>query len=199
MLGIKQSSSSLVERESKEGKENNMKKYWFSSDYHLGHAKVIKYCNRPFSSVEEMDETIIRNHNSIVGQEDKFYFLGDFAWRNIGKYVERLNGNIHLIKGSHDKQIGNYSTLFTTVKDLDCILIEGYKIVLCHYAMRVWQVSHFNSWQLFGHSHNRLEPVGKQLDVGVDGHNFYPWSFEEVKEYMKDRPDNVNLVERMKK
>ena len=174
-----------------------MSQYFFTADTHFGHAAIIRHCQRPFKSIEEMDDTLVANWNSMITPEDIVYFLGDFAWRNIGEYTKRLNGNIHLIRGSHDKQIGNFSTQFVTVSDLKSVVIEGIRLVLAHYAMRVWDASHFNSWQLYGHSHCRLKAIGKQLDVGVDGHGFFPWRFGEIKEYMKMREDNPNYVGRV--
>jgi calcineurin-like phosphoesterase family protein len=73
---------------------------------------------------------------------------------------------------------------------------DGQLIVVCHYAMRAWAASHYSSWQLFGHSHGQLEPVGKQWDIGVDNNDFKPVSLEEIKEIMKSRPDNPGLVEK---
>jgi len=67
-------------------------------------------------------------------------------------------------------------------------------VVVCHYAMRVWPKSHYNSWQLYGHSHGRLGGIGKQYDIGVDNNNFYPVSFNEICEIMQNKPDNSNLV-----
>ena len=67
-------------------------------------------------------------------------------------------------------------------------------ITLCHYAMRVWNKSHFDAWHLYGHSHACLGSVGKSLDVGVDNHDFFPWSFDEVKDYMVAQPHNFNWV-----
>jgi len=64
--------------------------------------------------------------------------------------------------------------------------------------MRVWSRSHYNSWQLFGHSHGTLEPIGKQLDIGVDCHDFNPLSFDQVFKIMKSRPDNPNKGSRIK-
>lgn len=68
-------------------------------------------------------------------------------------------------------------------------------------AMLVWPRSHYNSWQLFGHSHGGLSHTnsdnlihGKQMDVGVDTNNFYPYSFEQIQKIMEKRPDNFNLV-----
>jgi calcineurin-like phosphoesterase family protein len=72
--------------------------------------------------------------------------------------------------------------------------IEKQLIIVDHYAMRRWSRSHYNSWQLFGHSHGKLEPSGKQWDIGVDNNNFYPVSFNQLKKIMKERPDNENLV-----
>lgn len=63
-----------------------------------------------------------------------------------------------------------------------------HKITLCHYAMHVWHQSHKGSWMLFGHSHGDLNPIGKTFDIGVDAHNFEPWSMEEIEAEMAKRP-----------
>jgi len=173
-----------------------MSKIWFTSDSHFGHDDIRRFCNRPFISVEVMDEILIKNWNEAVSPEDHIYHLGDFAWRNIRNYIEQLNGYIHLIRGSHDKQIGNLSTLFTEVCDLKKLVIEGNAIIMCHYQMTTWQASHYNSIQLYGHSHGRSEPVGKQMDVGVDTNGYYPYSFEDIIKIMKSKPDNFNLVKK---
>jgi len=57
-------------------------------------------------------------------------------------------------------------------------------------------VANYNSWQLYGHSHGRLKPIGKQMDVGVDTHNFYPYSVKEIVEEMKTKPDNQEFASR---
>jgi calcineurin-like phosphoesterase family protein len=53
--------------------------------------------------------------------------------------------------------------------------------------MRVWDQSHHGSWHLYGHSHGKLPDLGLSTDVGVDGHNFQPWSFEEVRAYFRSK------------
>ena len=98
------------------------------------------------------------------------------------------------IKGSHDKWIPEEGALKIWEKE-----IEGIYIVVCHYAMRTWARSHYNSWQLFGHSHGQLEGMGKQMDIGVDTHNFYPYSFDQIKKVMDKKEDNFNLVEKHEK
>ena len=52
---------------------------WFTSDFHLGHRNIIRYCNRPFHSTDEMDAAILDNLNNCVHQNDILYFLGDFC------------------------------------------------------------------------------------------------------------------------
>jgi len=167
--------------------------YFFTADEHYGHSNIIKYCNRPFRDVSEMDETIINNHNSVVGSSDIVIHAGDFCWCNTVKdahkqYISKLNGNHIFLRGSHDKWM-NY-----TFNDMFTKTIEGAHIVVCHYAMRVWPRSHYNSWQLFGHSHGKLTPVGKQMDIGVDTNNFYPYSFDQIAEIMHGKPDNSNYI-----
>ena len=79
---------------------------YFTSDLHLGHANIIRHCNRPFSSVEEMDETLIRNWAKRVKANDTVYVLGDLMFRNQKspeEYLSRLKGKKHLIIGNHDK------------------------------------------------------------------------------------------------
>lgn len=168
--------------------------YWFTADEHYGHRNIIKYCNRPFADIEEMDEVIIERFNSVVGKNDITIHAGDFTLiRNAERvypYVKRLKGNHIFLRGSHDKWLKK-SAPYMFEKQ-----IEDEYVVVCHYAMRVWHRSHWNSWQLFGHSHAKLPPEGKQHDVGVDNNEFYPISFDEIKLIMELRPDNFNLVKK---
>lgn len=170
-------------------------KYFFTADEHYGHANIIKYCDRPFTSVQEMDDEIIKRHNEVVGPGDTVIHIGDFSLmssRNVENYMRRLNGIHKFIKGSHDYWLDTYNGI--DAHEILEMTIDGNYIVACHYAMKVWPRSHFNSWQLFGHSHGRLEGVGKQMDVGVDTHNFYPYSLEEIKKIMDKKEDNFNKL-----
>ena len=141
-------------------------KLYFTSDSHLGHSNIIRYCNRPFANIEEMDKTIIDNWNSIVKEDDTVFILGDFCWRMGDKqilwYLDQLIGNKILILGNHDKNekvfikhnIPVYDGFINIrVKDKDAT--EGYqRLTLCHYPMLSWYQSHRGAWQLFGHMHN---------------------------------------------
>jgi len=168
---------------------------FFASDYHLSHNNVIKYDNRPFVDVSEMNETIINNHNSVVKQDDNFYFLGDFSFGSLASaelYLQRLNGNKFFIKGNHDKRdiIKLYQKYGIYLGGLEEIKINETKIVLSHYAMRVWDKSHHGSYHLYGHSHGSLEnkPWGKSMDVGIMLNNYFPFSFEQIQSILSQRP-----------
>lgn len=172
-----------------------MRNIFFTADTHFNHANIIHSCRRPFSNVTEMNAALIEKWNAKVGKAGLVYHLGDFAWGDWGPILGRLNGDIILIGGGHDKKSQKkFACHFLYSADLMDIVIEGNFIVLCHYCLRVWNKSHFDSWHLFGHSHNRLPALGKSLDVGLDGHNYEPWSWEEVKVYMADRPHNENFL-----
>src|SRR5271157_4478258 len=164
-----------------------MNNYWFTSDQHFNHSRIIQYCHRPFLSVEEMNETIIENFNKVVKSKDEVYHLGDFCFdKNDMKYfLNRLNGSHKLILGNHDpKQFDK--TLFEWVKDTKMIQVNNQNIFMSHYAHRVWPQSHYGSWHLYGHSHNTLLDYGRSTDIGVDAWGFSPVSFDQLKEFFKD-------------
>jgi calcineurin-like phosphoesterase family protein len=168
--------------------------YWFTSDEHYGHKKILEYCERPFSSIEEMDKTIIDNHNSLVSKNDITIHAGDFTlWKNIkgiyDNYINRLNGNHIFLKGSHDYWLKNKPNNQIWEKN---IYFNGnkYHFVVCHYAMHTWPRSHYGSYHLFGHSHGNLELSGKRYDIGVDNNNFYPISADLIIEIMANKSDN---------
>jgi calcineurin-like phosphoesterase family protein len=169
---------------------------WFTADWHLGHAKIMEYCRRPFASVEEMNQMILDNYHTLVKKHDTVYFLGDLALsaRVAEEVLRKLPGKIHFIRGNHDQSARVLKEYCISVNDLKTISVAGQSIVLCHYAMRVWDMSHDNAWQLFAHTHGRLAPVGKQHDVGVDNNAFRPLAFEELTAIMASRGDNLDFL-----
>lgn len=175
------------------------KNIFFTGDFHLGHSKILGYCDRPFQNVEEMDETIMENFDNLVGKNDLVFFLGDIAFgedltrRILGLMLQKAE--VHFIIGNHDrKYLKTINSLASSVNDLLDIEIDGQPITLCHYAMRVWHKSHFDSWMLYGHSHGSLPPIGKQWDIGIDNNKYLPVSYESLKRIMKSRPHNENYI-----
>ena len=170
----------------------------------LSHFNILKYCNRPFENIIDMNKTIYDNALSRLKKGDIFYFLGDLSFdkREVENFFSTMffyGVQIHFIFGNHDypakKIIENRSSWSG---DLKSISIQEHTIVLSHYNMRVWPKSHFNSWHLFGHSHGGLSNInlGKAWDVGVDNNNFQILSLDEIVNIMENQPDNFNKVNR---
>lgn len=158
--------------------------FWFTSDQHFGHSNILKYCNRPFENVFQMNECIIENHNDLVRKNDYVFHLGDFCFHTPIQYLKKLNGKHFLIRGNHDAHSGLEP--FEWVNDTYILknVVPDFSLFLSHYAHRVWPHSHYGTGHLFGHSHGKLEPYGRSFDVGVDTNNFKPYSLEEILDKM---------------
>jgi len=152
---------------------------FFTADTHFGHAKIMEYCSRPFDSVKQMDEEMIRRWNSVVSEKDEVYHVGDFSFHNTAdskKIRSLLHGKIYLIEGNHDGRNAG----FEWIKPYYELKVEGQEIVLFHYGMRTWHHDLRGTWHLYGHSHGQLPSYGKSMDVGVDCHGFTPLSYTQV-------------------
>lgn len=176
-----------------------MDRIWFTGDQHWGHANIIRFSQRPFTDVQAMNEALIENWNRVVGEKDTVYHLGDIFLMQVQeakKVRARLHGNICLIRGNHDKTADSMKSAFAWVKDYHELKVEDpdahdgqRRIVLCHYAFRVWNRSHHGSWHLYGHSHGSLpdDPNSLSFDAGVDCHDYAPISYSRVKEIMASK------------
>lgn len=175
-----------------------MSKLFFTSDHHFGHANIIKFCDRPFANVDEMNQTMIKQWNEKISPEDEVYHLGDFGvtkdYESIARILDQLNGTKYLIAGNHEGAAMTNRKKFKWIKDYHELKVQDeeckngvQRIVLFHYAMRVWRGDSRGNWQLYGHSHGNLpdEKDCLAFDVGVDCHNFYPLSYPEVKKIIQ--------------
>lgn len=154
---------------------------WFTSDTHFGHANIIRYCDRPFRSVGEMDDTLIANWNARVAPGDLVWHLGDFSFADPADYVPRLNGVIHLVFGNHDERWRQgLRELLPWTGEVRDLKHQGQRIWLSHYAHRVWPRSHRGAWHCYGHSHGELPDAGCSTDVGVDAWNYHPIAFDDL-------------------
>lgn len=192
---------------------------WFISDLHWAHKNVINYCNRPYSSVEEMNEAIVNNWNAVVKSEDIVYVLGDLClnpkWADL--FVPQLNGTKILIPGNHDAQFAwkgkvqkgltralevqgfkeVHQTLKITLKDGKKALLshlpysspEGTKYDDRYIEYRPVQ-KHSTDNLLHGHVHCRYVKFNNMIDVGFD-HQFRPYSEDEIIELLNDPRDFI--------
>lgn len=157
---------------------------YFTSDLHLGHTNVIRYCKRPYESVEQMNESLVDNWNAVVKSSDDVYVMGDFSLSAtaVKDYVPRLKGRKHLIKGNHDRchPASPYAkTLEKQTKQekfyLDCgwesVQLEGELDLLSgRYPVRLYHMPYKEQALEEGKPQNhpkwRLEDTGKILICG---------------------------------
>ena len=171
---------------------------WFTADTHLGHGRIIEYTNRPFRDAagrpdpQRMNAAILDRFNSVLRRGDVLYHLGDVSWSSYNKqtgFIDRLNTKeIHLVWGNHDHPKDFKQLPFRSFADIKSITAAGQRFVLCHYPMRSWRGKGNGTMQLYGHCHNSLPGLGRQMDVGVDTNDFYPWHVEDVIKKLKDVP-----------
>ena len=167
--------------------------FFFTADEHYNHPNILKFMNRPWNNITEMNLDLVRRNNEVVSKEDFVIHAGDFCWKGSAEFIKSLQKSLigqHIyLRGSHDNWMnGSHHEIWERT-------IDGQHIVVCHYAMRTWGKSHWNSWQLHGHSHGKLDSIGKQYDVGVDTNNFYPVSFDKIKEIMDKKEDNIGRID----
>lgn len=158
---------------------------FFTSDTHFGHKAAALRFRKGFTCVEEMNKLIIERWNVAVSPNDEVYHLGDFGMASVSKVLHpcfnELNGRIHLVLGNHDNGLPrHFLDKFASVQYYKEIKIHGVKTILSHYAMRIWNQSHYGAFMLYGHSHANLSGFGRSMDVGVDTNNLIPYHEDEV-------------------
>lgn len=193
-----------------------MANIFFTSDEHYYHTNILKYCNRPFRDIEEMNEALIREHNEVVKNTDKVYHLGDFTFKSpriAANVFRRLNGEHYFIRGNHDEWVFDNGLResfkdiehFKGIKDYEELKFgrngEKIHLVLFHFPLLTWHKSHRGSIMLHGHTHSNIdrhneESNTKRFDIGVDSAAkalgaYRPFSLDEVISMAKKRENNT--------
>ena len=196
-----------------------MNKWYFTSDLHLSHQTILRgFRGEKFKNIGEHNHTIIQNLISLP-RGSNLAILGDLFWKCDAQFIkdffdlfQKRQINIHIIIGNHDKKFSFHKAI-KSVDHLKEIKIDHQSIIISHYNMSVWNKSHYNSWLLYGHTHmndatynkaSNLNPndtyfTGKKLNVNPEFHDFIPWSFEELKEYMDKRDNNWDFIDKSSK
>ena len=183
-------------------------KVFFTSDHHFGHANIIRFCNRPWSTISEHNRALIANWNAVVPEDGIVFHLGDFCYKGGGFpamwWIKgQLHGRIILIRGNHDpdtrkqQNLQQLQQIFEGVFDQLEIKVEEQRIMMNHYPLLTWPHIHDQkkpTWQIFGHVHlfNGKSDIYRssiakccistQYEVGVDLNNYRPISFHQLKE-----------------
>jgi len=156
---------------------------YYTADTHFRHYGILDIDNRPFSSLEEMENEIIRRWNRHVRPRDTVWFLGDFALgstKAAAEILARLNGRKHLVWGNHDGKVRKLpgwesSQPYAEIREGDDFLC------LHHYAQRTWRDLQRGAFHLFGHSHGWLMPQCRSIDVGIMCWDYRPVTLAEIK------------------
>ena len=167
---------------------------FITSDLHFGHDREFIWKVRGYESVEHMNEEQVRKWNSVVMPDDDVYVLGDLMLgdpSNI-KYLEKLNGNIHIVLGNHDtsnreKMYRNLPNVVEVAEVGIRLKYCGYHFVLTHYPMLTGNFEKESLQQttlnLFGHTHQTTDFYNNMpflYHIGVDSHNGYPVLLDDI-------------------
>lgn len=173
-----------------------------TSDIHFGHDNIIKYCNRPYTNIDEMNTALTANWNSVVSQDDVVYIIGDVCMGQLDKsvpWVHRLNGHKILIRGNHDKKAckrADFCSAFDSIHDYFELKDNGDTFIMSHFPFAIWDGAHKGTMHLHGHSHHSYHPglpttldKGKLLDVGIDGkgYDYTPISITQIRKIMAQK------------
>ena len=164
---------------------------FFTSDTHFYHGNIIKYCNRPYANVEEMNADLIKRWNAKVGTDDLVYFLGDFGLGpavKLGEIRRQLNGRITMLRGNHDLfriSQKKWKEVVGMDEVTDMLFVHGYR--LYHWPKEDHEDADWDGYYLCGHIHEKWKWCGRHYNVGVDVNNFEPISLEEMNEIAKQR------------
>ena len=157
---------------------------WFTSDPHYNHGAIIDHCYRPFKTIKQMNRTLIKNYNAVVGPDDVVYFVGDLALMPpshievLRQFVRQLNGTKHLILGNHDEfkpfayvEIG-FASVHTSLE------VEEFMLVHDPASSCVDR----NRPYIVGHVHDLFVTQKNAINVGVDVWDFKPIHIDKVRE-----------------
>lgn len=162
---------------------DDTKDLYFISDTHFHHKNVIKYCNRPFTDVEEMNSIIINNWNKTITDNDQVVFLGDFMMGFPNKLFEaeskniynQLNGIKYFIKGNHDFRKPFTKEISFQEKNITPVLYRNHVLILAHDPDHLRHIHNPNAYYIHGHIHNN-----KYNNINTNKSKFYNVSVEVI-------------------
>lgn len=168
---------------------------WFTSDTHFGHANVLKFSERPWDDIDDMNYALIENINACVEPSDELYILGDFSFKLTVQQAYELRKlirckKIHLVHGNHDKdwRQPEVANAFIVEPPIKVLKVDGVKIVMSHYPMADWQSMGHGSWHIHGHIHSQGSAYNDanlaqgllRFDAGVDANEYRPVSLAQL-------------------
>ena len=174
---------------------------FFIADWHYGHNNIISYDDRPFRSVEEMNEELIKRWNNKVSKGDLVYILGDMFWCKSSEAVpilKQLNGTKFLVKGNHDRSNdGAFKREFAKINEYMEIEVDDRRLVLCHYPIPFFKNHTRDGWS---QEHIRREIVDlyqkpcRMYNVGamMPWMDYTPRTFDEIVEGYEHYQESIS-------
>ena len=169
---------------------------YYTADPHFGHASIMRFCNRPFHDVAEMDDHILSAYQAVMGPKDDLWIIGDFAFAKINEAAKLesmlavIPGRKHLVRGNHDKPWMAKLSGWHSVHNLTEVKEGGYRLTLCHYPMITFPGARHGAVQLFGHVHQNWKGSRNSVNVGVDVWDFRPVTLPDILERTHALPVN---------
>ena len=159
-----------------------MNNTWVYADPHFWHTNIIRYADRPFKTVEEMNSALIKNHNNTVSKHDKVFILGDFALADKEKtanIIQQLQGTLILIMGNHDQR--SYKWWLEAGFDQ----VSKYPIVVDTYTILshepIWIEIGGRYYNIHGHLHNYILDLNRYMNVCVETTDYKPINLDLIK------------------
>jgi len=180
------------------------------SDLHHSHSNIIRYEQRPFKNVIEMNEYISNNWNSVVTDRDRVFVLGDVMFshneKEVIEFLNSLNGKIIIVYGNHDKPLTKlfFQCRFRNSKEKIYIAPPIYepkviigeedggkyeKVFLSHYPTFSWNGKYHGRKHFYGHVHTgdewhdfRKLGIKNAYNVTVEILDYTPHTFRDVME-----------------
>ena len=134
---------------------------------------------------------MVASWNEAVRADDEVWHLGDFAVRQsatrMAALLDALAGAKHLVVGNNDGPATTGLGGWASVQHYAELETEGTLLILCHYPLRTWNRIGRGALNLHGHSHGRLAPLARQIDVGVDLWQFRPITLTDIRAHLHRR------------
>ena len=181
---------------------------YYIADLHFSHQEIIRFDKRPYQTIEQMNNDLVKRWNDTVTDRDDVYVLGDMFWNtdDAPMILQMLKGRIHLIKGNHDKITSDMMHYFSSISGYAEIDDNGHNLILCHYPIMFYNHSYStNCWMLCVHVHNTRENAwlnewkgelrdniysiannrGNIINVGCMLHDYTPKTIDQLIEWDK--------------
>lgn len=183
-------------------------KICFISDLHFGHNNIIRFDNRPFQSVEEMDETLISNWNNKINKNDTVYILGDISWYSKDKTAEilsTLKGNKYLLTGNHDNKLIKHDIIKKQFVEISPYMeiripynnIQNQQVILSHYFIPLYNGIYRGAIHLYGHSHTTEDSILEdniKAYIDKNGRNIKAYNVGCMYQYMNFTPKTLEEI-----